>query len=551
MRALRTFVTLLACLGACAVPQHDARPGLVTDLCVYGATSAGVIAAVQAKDDGRTVVLIDCDGWIGGLTTSGLGATDIGNKDAIGGLSREFYRRVRRHYERPEAWTAEARARFAGTGHEPGSDTAWTFEPHIAQATFAALLRERGITPLRARLDRGPTGVQKDGARLVALRCEDGTIVRARVFVDCTYEGDLLAAAGCTFTVGREGNARHGESLNGVQTRSARFHQFTGRVDPYVVPGDASSGLLPGIDPLGPGAEGEADRRVQAYCFRICATDVVGNRVPWPKPDGYDPRDHELLLRHFEAGSTLAPWHPVWMPNRKTDSNNHGGVSSDWIGGNHDYPTADYATRERIVAAHRRYQQGLYWTLAHDPRVPAKVRAEFTRFGLAADEFVATGNWPPRLYVREGRRLVGEHVVTEHQCMGRTVDHDPAGLGAYAMDSHNVQRHVGADGGVRNEGDVQVKVPNPYGISYRALQPRRGEADNLLVPVCVSSSHIAYGSIRMEPVFMVLGQSAAIAADLAIANDCAVQDVPQDLLTRRLLAAGQVLQWPAAKSPPR
>jgi hypothetical protein len=544
MRIILWWCFLLLC-PACAVRPVDREP-IRADVCIYGATAAGVVAALQAKDDGHSVVLVDCDGWVGGLTTSGLGATDVGNKDAIGGLSRDFYRRLRRHYERPEAWTRESREKFRGHGHEVGGDAVWTFEPSVAQCTLDAMLRERGITPLTARLDRGPGGVDKQGARVLGLRCEDGTTIQARMFLDCTYEGDLLAATGCSFAVGREANSLYGETLNGVQTANARFHQFSGRVDPYVTVGDPASGLLPGIDPAGPGVEGQADSRVQAYCYRVCATDDPANRVPWPKPANYDALDYELLLRHFEAGSTLAPWHPVGMPNRKTDSNNNGAVSTDWIGQNYDYPTADYATRERIAAAHKRYQQGLLWTLAHDPRVPTKIRAEFQRFGLAADEFQSTDHWPPLLYVREGRRLLGEHVVTEKQCTGQVQDTDPVGLGAYAMDSHNVQRYLAADGSVRNEGDVQVKVPKPYGISYRALVPKRGEVDNLLVPVCCSSSHIAYGSIRMEPVFMVLAQSAAIAADLALRRDLAVQDLSYGELGPRLLAAGQVLSWPVA-----
>lgn len=525
---------------------------LDVDVCVYGATSAGVVAALQAKAQGNTVVLVDCDGWIGGLTTSGLGATDVGNKDAIGGLARSFYRRLGAHYERPEAWTRQRRADFRGRGHEADSDTAWTFEPSVAQATFAAMLAEAAIVPLRARLDRGAdgrstAGVTKDGARLAALRCEDGTSIAARVYLDCTYEGDLLAAAGCTFVVGREANAHYGETLDGVQTNNATKHQFAGRVDPYVVAGDPASGLLAGVHAGGPGDEGSGDARVQAYCFRICATDDPANRVPWPKPLGYDVREYELLLRHFAAGSTLAPWHPVAMPNRKTDSNNNGAFSSDLIGGSDAWPTASYAERAAIAAVHRRYQQGLYWTLAHEPRVPAAIRAEFERYGLAKDEFVASDHWPPQLYVREGRRLVGEVVVTEDHCMGRVVAEDPVGMGAYAMDSHNAQRYVAADGSVRNEGDVQVRVPQPYGVPFGALLPKRGEASNLLVPVCLSATHIAYGSVRMEPVFMVLAQSAAIAAGVAVERGGAVQDVGYAGLRERLVAAGQVLAWPVGR----
>lgn len=528
---------LLLLLSACAgLPAQ--RP---VDVCVYGATSAGVTAAVQACRQGNSVVLLDCDGWVGGLTSAGLGATDVGNEKAIGGLSREFYRAVRRHYANDPAWTQEARAAFKGHGHDPKLDAAFTFEPHVASAIFAAMLKEAKVEVVTARLDRTPGGVVKQGARIVAVKSDDGRSFAARVFLDCSYEGDLLAAAGCRFVVGREANAAYGETLNGVQVMNATKHQFTGKVDPYVVVGDKASGLLPGIEADGPGVEGSADHKVQAYCFRVCATDVASNQIPWPKPDGYDARDYELLLRHFEAGSTMAPWHPLFMPNRKTDANNNGAVSFDWIGQNWDYPEASYAERAKLLLAHRRYQQGLLWTLSHSERVPTKVQEQFQRFGLCRDEFTATGGWSPLLYIREARRLVGELVVTEHDCKGERVATDPVGLGAYGMDSHNVQRYVAADGRVRNEGDVQVRVPRPYGISYRALCPQRAECDNLLVPVCLSASHIAYGSIRMEPVFMVLGQSAAIAAGLAVAQDIAVQDLDHGALRQRLLAAGQVL----------
>ncbi|MBL8753979.1 MAG: FAD-dependent oxidoreductase [Planctomycetes bacterium] len=533
--------------AAVALAQVGNGPARRVDVCVYGATSAGVVAAIECVERGLTVLLVDCDDWVGGLTTSGLGATDVGNKDAIGGRARDFYRRLRVHYDRPEAWTRERRADFKSRGHEPGTDAAWTFEPSVASATFAAMLAEAKVEPVAARLDRTPGGVRKDGAKLLGLRLEGGVEVVARLFLDCSYEGDLLDAAGCTFTVGREANAQYGETLNGVQVRNAQKHQFTAAVDPYVVPGDPSSGLLPGVHADGPGAEGAADARVQAYCYRLCTSVDRDNLVPWTRPDGYDAREYELLLRHFEAGSTLAPWHPIEMPNKKTDTNNNGAFSTDWIGGNYAWPTADYATRERLAAAHRRYQQGLLWTLANDPRVPAKVRAEFQRHGLPKDEFAATGGWPPLLYVREGRRLVGAAVVTEHHCMGRVVAPDPVGMGAYAMDSHNVQRYVDSSGRVRNEGDVQVRVPAPYGIAFGALVPQRAEAQNLLVPVCCSASHIAYGSIRMEPVFMVLAQSAAIAGTLALERGLAVQDVPYDALRARLLAAGQVLAWPVPK----
>jgi len=521
------------------------------DVCVYGATSAGVVAAIRARLDGLDVVLLDADGWVGGLTTSGLGATDVGNKDAIGGLARSFYQRLRAHYDRPEAWTLERRDQFRGRGHRDGEDAAWTFEPSVAQATFAAMLAEHGIEPVQKRLLRDGTGsglgVVKQGRRVTGIRLQDGSVVCARVFVDCSYEGDLFAAAGCAYVVGREANALYGESLDGVQIEHAHKHQFTKAVDAYVEPGDRRSGLLPHVHGDGPGVQGARDRRVQAYCLRMCATDHPDNRVPWPKPDGYDEREYELLLRYFEAGSTHRPWHPVRMPNRKTDSNNNGAFSTDYLGANSRWPEGSYQEREAMYREHLRYQQGLMWTLANHARVPSRVRAHFASFGLARDEFVANDHWPPMLYIREGRRLVGEAVVTEHHCMGRSVAHDPVGMGAYAMDSHNTQRYVTADGKARNEGDVQVRVPQPYGISYRALTPQFEDADNVLVPVGISASHIAFGSVRMEPVFMVLAESAAIAAAIATERDCAVQDVPYRELQPRLLQAGQVLAWPAPK----
>lgn len=542
------FLSML--FGACSSSPEPARE-LRADVCVYGATSAGVIAAIRCKQLGLEVVLLDADGWVGGLSTSGLGATDVGNKDAIGGLARSFYQRLRRHYSQSEAWTWQPRDQFRGRGHRAGEDAAWTFEPSVAQATFAAMLEENDIVPVRDRLLRdgqGHAAVDKQGRRLVAIGCENGTSVRARVFVDCSYEGDLFAAAGCAYIVGRESNALYGETLDGVQIENAVKHQFTKAVDPYIEPGNPRSGLLPHVHGDGPGTQGARDRRVQAYCLRMCATDHPDNRVPWPKPDGYDEREYELLLRYFEAGSTHKPWHPVRMPNRKTDSNNNGAFSTDFLGANSRWPEGSYAERAEIYREHLRYQQGLMWTLANHPRVPEEVRAHFASFGLAKDEFVEHDHWPPMLYIREGRRLVGEAVVTEHHCMGRAVAHDPVGMGAYAMDSHNTQRYVAADGTARNEGDVQVKVPQPYGISYRALTPQYEDADNVLVPVSLSASHIAFGSVRMEPVFMVLAESAAIAAAIAIERGCAVQDVPYDVLRERLLQAGQVLAWPA--SPP-
>lgn len=517
------------------------------DLVVYGATSAGISAAVHAARMGRSVILIEPGKHLGGMTAGGLGATDIGNKQAIGGIAREFYQRVRSYYADDASWIYEKRAEFRGSGQDLKEDAAWTFEPHVAEKIFKALIQEHKI-PLvfRQRLDLAK-GVQKDGARIVGITMESGQFYRGKMFIDATYEGDLMAKAGASYHIGREANQTYGESLNGVQVRYATHHQFVKKIDPYVRLGDPSSGLLPRIHAGTPGNDGEGDRRVQAYNFRLCATDRPENRRPWPKPDNYDARHYELLLRNFEAGDERVPWHLVLLPNRKTDSNNNFAFSTDDIGSNYAYPDGDYTTRQQIWNEHQLYHKGLLWTLANHPRVPEKIRRRFQTWGLARDEFVDNDNWPHQLYIREARRLVSDYVMTEHNCRGLRVAEDSVGLAAYTMDSHHTQRYVSKDGSVRNEGDVQVGGFPPYPISYRALVPRATECSNLLVPVCLSASHISYGSIRMEPVFMVLGQSAATAAVHAIAEDVPVQKVNYPKLRERLLRDKQILDWKAQR----
>ena len=387
------------------------------------------------------------------------------------------------------------------------------------------------------------SGVRKEGTRIRAVTMESGKEFVGRMFIDATYEGDLMAKAGVSYTVGRESNAKYGETLNGVATRQARSHQFDKPVDPYRKPGDPSSGLLGGVHGGGPGKEGEADHRVQAYCFRMCLTDVPENRVPFAKPKDYDELRYELLLRYYEAGYDKIPWSPRMMPNRKTDTNNNHGFSTDNIAMNYDYPDSDYQTRAQIIKEHESYQKGLMWTLANHPRVPEEIRQQVSRWGLSKDEFGDNDNWPHQLYVREARRMVSDYVMDEQNCRGVRIAPDPVGLGAYGMDSHNTQRYVDKNGYVRNEGDVQVGGFKPYPISYRCIIPREEECSNLLVPVCLSASHIAFGSIRMEPVFMVLGQSAATAGCLAIDDEVSVQQLDYGKLNERLLIDRQILKW--------
>ncbi|MFH5803438.1 FAD-dependent oxidoreductase [Alienimonas sp. DA493] len=525
----------------------DAGPADAYDVVVYGGTSAGVVAAVQAKKMGRSVVLIEPTRRLGGLTTGGLGQTDIGNKQAIGGLSREFYRRVREHYADPAAWTWQKREDYRDGGQTktgPNEDAMWTFEPSVALKIMNDLVREHEVPVVyQQRLDRSGDGVQKEETRITAIRMETGEEYRGKTFIDATYEGDLLAEAGVSYVVGREAVDEYGESFNGVQTRGPGVdnHNFVKGVDPYVQQGDPSSGLLPYIDPEGPGEEGSGDRRVQAYCFRMCLTDHPENRIPFAKTAGYEERHYELLLRNYEAGYAGVPWINSAMPNRKTDTNNRAGFSTDFIGQNYDYPEASYEERDRIVQAHRDYQQGLMWTLANHPRVPERVRNVVSRWGTCKDEFAREDGWQEQLYIREARRMVGPLVMTQAHCEGKAVAEDSVGLAAYGMDSHNTQRYVTADGHVRNEGNIETRVAGPYPIAYRAITPKREECTNLLVPVCLSATHIAFGSIRMEPVFMTLGQSAATAAALAVERDVPVQDVDYASLRDRLLADEQRL----------
>ena len=547
-------VSLLLALGPVSGFPAETLPVAGSyDLVVYGGTSGGIAAAVQAARMGKRVILVNPDQHLGGLTSGGLGATDIGNKGAIGGIAREFYERIARYYDQNSAWKQESRADYfakrsasQNAAKDPIAEAKkvpaqWTFEPHVAKAVFRELLTEAGVpVVLGERLDL-QGGVRKQASRITSIRTESGKVFAGRMFLDATYEGDLMAKAGVGYHVGREANSVYGETLNGVQTKHATKHQFTRPVDPYRSAGDPASGLLPGLHSGPPGAEGSGDKRVQAYNFRLCLTDAADNRQPIPQPPGYDPSRYELLRRYIDAGVFDAVQLNTPMPNRKTDINNNGAFSSDHIGANYEYPDGNYAVRERIMRDHRDYLMGMWWFLQNDARLPASVRERAGRWGLCRDEFPETSGWPPQLYIREARRMISDSVMTEHHCRGTKVAPDSVGLGAYGMDSHNVQRYV-KDGAAINEGDVQVGVARPYPVSYGALVPKAGECENLLVPVCLSASHIAYGSIRMEPVFMVLGQSAATAAAIAIDDHVPVQQVDYGRLRKRLLADHQVLE---------
>ena len=540
---LLSWLVVGSVLTGCHTGTPSAREA---DVVVYGGTAAGVVAAVQAARMGKSVILVGPDRHLGGLSAGGLGYTDSGNTKAVGGMAREFYERIYRHYSSSDAWRWQEAAVFSNGGQGSRSrvdreQAMWTFEPHVAEKLFDEWLAEHKVPVYRDEwLDR-ENGVAKRAGRIVSITMLSGATYAAKVFIDATYEGDLMAAAGVAYHVGREANSVYGETWNGVQLEAYTHHKhyFMTPVSPYKVPGDPKSGLLPYVSAEPPGKTGEGDRRVQAYCFRTCLTRHAPNRVPFPKPEGYDPANYELLLRDLLTGRKDFFEKFDLIPNLKTDTNNHGAFSSDFIGMNYDYPEASYAKRREIVRAHERYQKGYYYFVANDPRVPAFIREEMAAWGLAEDEFADNGHWPHQIYVREARRMVGEHVMTEHDTLNETEIKDPVGMGSYTLDSHNCQRYVTPEGFVQNEGDVGVRTKGPYRIPYGAIVPKKAECLNLLVPVCVSSSHIAFGSIRMEPVFMILGQSAATAAAQAIDEGKAVQDVDYPRLRERLLADKQ------------
>ncbi len=491
-------------------PATDISPKTQeADVCIYGGTSAGVIAAIQADRMGKSVVLLEIGRHLGGLSSGGLSHTDGGDEQVCGGLAREFYNL---------------------TGKR-------NFRPSDAEAAFAQLLAKTSVTVIfNAHLQH----VRKAGAAIEAITMEDGLTIRAQQFLDCTYEGDLLARAGVSWHAGRESNSVYGENYNGIRAPGQGGHNWPAEISPYRVADDPNSGLLPRITSA-TGQPGDGDERIQAFCFRMWLTKE--NPQPFPKPDGYDESEYEVLARLFEAGvNPTIRW--------SLDTNNHhlfrGAYFIDYVGGNYAWPDANWVERERLFQEHVRYQLGVMWFLTHSDRIPEPYRSQLRLWGLPADEYPTTGGWTHQLYIREGRRMVSDYVMTEHNCTGREVPQDSIGLASYNMDSHHC-RMVDVDGSIRNEGNVEIPV-EPYPIAYRAITPRPDECTNLLVPVALSSSHIAFGSIRMEPVFMLLGQSAATAACIAIDAGSSVQDVAYDKLQSRLVADGQILEY---TGPPR
>ncbi|AMY09672.1 FAD dependent oxidoreductase [Luteitalea pratensis] len=536
---LGTLAILVTSSAAIAQPAPN-----TFDVVVYGGTAGGVVMAIAAAREGASVALLEPRDHLGGMVSGGLGWTDFGKKEVIGGYALEFYERAGKKY---------------------GVPIQWYLEPHVAENIFHEWVAEAGVRVFfRHRLVE-KTGVTKDGLRVVAIHMENGATFRARVFADATYEGDLMAQAGVSYTFGREGSDRYGESLAGVRDRTP-LHQFQVNIPAR----DASGALLPEVSGEQRSSAGTADTKLQAYNFRVCMTQREDNRVPFPMPNGYSPGRFAVLAKMLAAMDAIKkaaasdpagaerrgdpksrltqPW-TLWdvmkpdpIPNGKTDTNNNGAFSTDYIGGNYAYAEGDYATRARIWQAHVDYVQGFLYFLQHDPLVPAALQAAMTPWGLCKDEFVDTEHWPHQLYVREARRMVGEFVVSQKDIQTELTKRDAIGMGSYNSDSHNIQRIVNAEGFAENEGDMQVSV-TPYQIPYRVMLPRRTEATNLLVPVAFSASHVAYSTLRMEPQYMIIGHAAGVAAKMAIDADIPVQAVPPAALRARLSSQRAVFEW--------
>jgi hypothetical protein len=552
MTVTRLIAPIAICAAAaCAAGDRGAGAMAATDpewdLVVYGGTAGGVITAVAAAREGARVALLEPRDHLGGMVSGGLGWTDYGKKEVIGGYSLEYFQKVGRKY---------------------GMPIQWHFEPHVAESVFKALAAEARINVFYRHRLKQRAGVAKDGTRLTAITIENGAVFTARVFADATYEGDLMAQAGVSYTWGRESSDQYGESLAGVRDRTPK-HQFQVQIKPF----DQNGRLLPEVSPGKKSRAGTGDRKVQAYNFRLCMTKVAANRVPFPKPARYDPARYELLARmlaeinaikraashsaDMDGSETMDPMYrlkqpwsledvmkPDPIPNGKTDTNNNGAFSTDYIGGSYEYPEADYAGRARIWQAHVDYVQGFFYFLQNDPKVPRGLRDEIAAWGLCKDEFTDTGHWPHQLYVREARRLIGEYVMSQNDIQTTLTKPDVIGMGSYNSDSHNVQRIVNEEGFVENEGDMQVPV-TPYQIPYRMIVPKRAQASNLLVPVCFSATHVAYSTLRMEPQYMIIGQAAGVAASMAIDGGVAVQDIDRQALTAKLRAQGAVMEWSA------
>ncbi|MEI5983683.1 FAD-dependent oxidoreductase [Sphingobacterium sp. PU5-4] len=502
------------------------------DVVIYGATMAGIIAAKEVQSSGKTVVIINpMPKALGGMTTNGLGITDVINTNILGGLTRKFYQDIQKYYSNPATWVFSKISDYARYNYN-GDVMIW-FEPKAAQYVINKYIVENKIQILYdERLNLSKKIVKDVSGRINYLEMESGLRIKGHYFIDATYEGDVMAKAGVSYIIGRESNSVYGETANGIQRMWAK--------DRNELP-DGITGL-PGEVYAPIGSHGSGDKKIQAYCFRMCLTNLPENRIPFPKPINYNENDYAILFEYVKSyeGFLFCDFMP--LPNRKTDSNNLGPFSTDFVGANYDYPDGNYEKRREIIEKHKTYQMGLMWTLANHPKIPERIRNYYKEWGLPKDEFTDNNNWPNQLYIREGRRMISDYVMTEKNCSGKLLSTEGIALGDYPMDSHIVSRYKDANGFIKNEGQVMAGVPKPYPIDYKAIVPKKIECSNLFVPICLSASHIAYGSIRMEPVFMSLAQASAVSAVLALESKIAVQDVKYENLMPELVKRGLVIK---------
>jgi hypothetical protein len=519
-------------LHAQAGAEASTRAPQVFDVVVYGGTAGGVIAAVSAARMGLSVALVEPSHHLGGMTTGGLSATDHGTRIVIGGYALEFYERVGRKYGMP-LW--------------------WYPEPRVAEEVLNDMIADaKTVRVFPGQSLRERRGVLKKGTVIQEITTRKGDRLRAKLFLDSSYEGDLMAQAGVTYTIGRESVTKYGESLAGVRPKD-KNHQF----DVRVASRDQRGRLLPEISPRPRGEIGSGDARVQAYNFRLILSSNKKNQIPFAKPPSYDPHRYEVLRRFIEAVQRERGAPPALgelflirddLPWFKADFNNRGPFSTDFIGHSYGYADGSYAQRASIWRDHVTYTQGLLYYLANDAHVPRVLRDEMNKWGLARDEFVDNGNWPYQLYIREGRRMVGDFVMTQRDIQTDLTKADAIAMGSYNSDSHNVQRFEQPDRSVQNEGNMEVSV-EPYQIPYRVMLPNRTQVTNLIVPICLSASHVAYSTLRMEPQYMMIGQAAGVAAALAISADAPPQDIDITSLRRILKAEGMVDKYDSTTAP--
>lgn len=521
-----SFSVALLCTLPCSAQSAD--------LIVYGATASGVMSAYSAAKEGLHVILLEPRNHVGGMVTGGLSATDLGQFKVIGGYARDFY--------------VQAAAHYGVTNLDQAAN--WRSEPHVDEEIFRKMLADAHVDLRFHERLKEHGGVQLQGRQIRSISTMDGRQWTAKIFADCSYEGDLMAEAGVKYTYGRESSDQYGESLAGVRDKTTG-HQFSWPLSAY----DDHNRLLREINPGPLALAGSGDKLVQAYNFRLILTKDPSDQVPFSRPKGYDPARFALLRRYlaeFEKNRGRVPnlhdvTNPVPIPNNKADFNNNGPVSTDYIGHSWTFPDASSAEKQAIWDDHLLYTQSFFYFLATDPSVPATLRQEVHQWGLPKDEFADTDHWPDQLYIRESRRMIGAYVMRQDDLQTQRTKPDSIGMGSYNSDSHNIERVATPDGHVTNEGDVEVPV-KPYEIPYRVLLPSEPALQNLLVPVCLSATHVAYSSLRMEPQYMIMGQAAGVAASLAIHKSVSVEDVPIEALQANLRAHHAVLHIEDAKA---